>query len=904
MTTQTAPKKPQAPTPAPAKLKPLPFAFPFLRKGRGKSDASAQFADERELYRLLAQREPSGAYLVSRKGMWHGGIHVTEAGAGQSLDLDAGLRCIADGVLIAFRANKRYLISDSSTPSGAPFEALYSTGFALVRHTMEFPPGTKLTFYSLYMHLMSCDDYANFPKRDKPSYWTRQWTVTQYARDKPGPSRTGQMADGQQGLRVRKRPKHGDIIGIVPQGASVTIGKKEGDWGQVTDLHGASLYPPNAGGYVEPALAIGCWVYVGQENGGPVVEEVILDSMLDRVIVTTDQMGSETDAQGGGGGIPVKAGDLIGHLGRYDSVSQCTSGTRMAHIEVFCDDSIESFVEQGRTWIERNGQQKEAWVGLGLPSEPTILRIEPGTVLYQQQDKKFVPGAEPQSRKVDRFQVYSLAELARDPKRRVSEPKPNPDPGHPVSWWHVDAVNALGQPIDGWVRDANFAGGRVTLEFAQSWVDFECVSDTHDPAHTIFATTQKWLDYVTGANVADVAARTNLSPLMLGVYDALFEKGDGKQAADELCTLTQTERGGYPWLMQAASRLIVKHESEWANPSKWTQLIAELEKQTGAKPQHEEERKRIEKLAWWAEVKGGIHDFPAADVFHINPIGVVGNIFVSSECACARRTIAPQTLKRIAVHASDDNVDEYVDALQQAFVAYHFDSCLSRAHFLAQILHESGGFSATLESNGKGTKPYDPWRGRGLIQITHESNYSAYQAYSGEDVTSSTDNMEKLEKSPHSLLSAAWFYAIQSSLISSSDEDDFIWITRVINGGFNGYEDRLSYLNRSIAILGIKDCLKLNKDGLYRFEESKAYNEKRASCAWGMWNDPGLTKSGIRQKSTDEAIKGYRRYLDLDDAAGRPLDKHGNPKDRGWYGITRSRSVRHFIEDRINILGS
>ncbi|KWD71578.1 hypothetical protein [Burkholderia ubonensis] len=83
MTSQ--PSSPQAPAPAPAKLKPLPFAFPFLRKGRGQAEASAQFTDEREIYRLLAKREPSGSYLVSRKGMWHGGVHVTEAGAGQSL---------------------------------------------------------------------------------------------------------------------------------------------------------------------------------------------------------------------------------------------------------------------------------------------------------------------------------------------------------------------------------------------------------------------------------------------------------------------------------------------------------------------------------------------------------------------------------------------------------------------------------------------------------------------------------------------------------------------------------------------------------------------------------------------------------------------------------------------------
>ncbi|WP_254616562.1 hypothetical protein [Burkholderia metallica] len=169
MANQPAPKQPQAPTPAPVKLKSLPFAFPFLRKGRGQSEASAQFTDEHEIYRLLAECEPSGTYLVSRTGMWHGGVHVTEAGAGQALDLDAGPRCIADGTLIAFRANKTYSVSEiSEAGSESPVQAPYSTGFALVRHMMEFPRDTKLTFYSLYMHLVSWEDYANFPKRGKP----------------------------------------------------------------------------------------------------------------------------------------------------------------------------------------------------------------------------------------------------------------------------------------------------------------------------------------------------------------------------------------------------------------------------------------------------------------------------------------------------------------------------------------------------------------------------------------------------------------------------------------------------------------------------------------------------------------------------------------------------------------
>ncbi|KML60495.1 chitinase [Burkholderia cepacia] len=831
MTSQPAPKKPQVPTPAQTKLKPLPFAFPFLRKGRGQSEASAQFTDEHEIYRLLAEREPSGAYLVSRKGMWHGGIHITEAGAGQSLDLDAGLRCVADGVLIAFRANKTYPLSEiSEAGSGSPIQAPFSTGFALVRHTMEFPQGTRLTFYSLYMHLMSWEDYTNFPKRDKPSYWSRQWQVTQHAQDKPSPGRNGQAPDpSQQGLRVRKSHPRGETIGILPQGANVSIGKREKDWGQVTDLHGASPYPPDAGGYVEPSRAIGGWIYLGQENGGPVVEEVILDSMFDRVIVTTNQTCTKGDPQGDGGGIPVKAGDLIGHLGRYDSLNQSTSGTRMAHIEVFCDEGIQSFLEQGRAWVNQHGPHKEDWAALGLPSAPTILRIAPGTVLYQRtQDNKFVPGTDPQSRKTDAVQVYSLAELARDPKLRIPEPHPNPNPGYPVNWWHVDGVNAQGQSIDGWVCDFNHASGRVTREFAQKWVDFECFADAHDPAHTIFATTQAWVDYASGANAVDLASRSKLSPLMLKVYDALFKKGDGKQAADELCTLSQTERGGYPWLMQAASRLIVKHESEWANPSKWTQLITELEKQTGPKPHHEEERKRIEALAWWDDVKAGI---PGPDVYHVNPIGLVGNFKCNCNCINVDEFLQIYEGQHISFEigtqkldaTSKENLRILIQGILDYYEKYKNKECnipyiaymLGTARLETKKYHKGEKifiyFEPTTEGGGESYfNKYDPiladnkkrrqrakdngnteqgdgytYRGRGYVQVTWKNNYRTIGEQIGVDLVHEPDRMLEPEI-------AAWatVYGMERGIFTgkkladyvNADEQDYFNARRIING--------------------------------------------------------------------------------------------------------------------------
>ncbi|OXC78173.1 Secretion activator protein [Caballeronia sordidicola] len=557
---------------------------------------------------------------------------MTDAGAGQTLDLDAGVRCIADGHVIAYRINQTYPVSEvSGAHSEATAPAPYSTGFALVRHAMEFPRGTTLTFYSLYMHLQAYEDYTNDSKRQKPAYWTTQFQVTEFAKDTPAASRTGQPAEaGQEGLRVRQKPPHGSPIGLLPQGASVSIGERQKGWGRISELHGSSLYAPVAGGFVEPSAAVGGWIFLGNENGGPLVQEVMPDTSFDRVIFPLSAVSKAVDS---GPGVPIKAGELIGHLGRYDSLNQRTAGTRMVHIEVFCDDSIVSFITQGRAWVEEHGPHPKDWPALGLSAEPAILRIAPKTKLYPVHDKD---GEGADAPLTDVIQVYALAELGRDKSKQFTEPQQDASLGRKVNWWHVENADALGNPIDGWVREYNHASGRVTREFGQKWIDFQCLADTHDPAHTIFATSQAWVDYASGADVPGAAGLDKLSPLMgEKVYRALFAKGDGSHAADDLCNAAASDAGHYPWLMQASSRLIVKHESEWANPEKWKQLIAELEKQTGPKPQHAEELKRIDRLTWWDEVKAGVAEFPGPEVFHIHPIGFVGNF--ASDCDCATK---------------------------------------------------------------------------------------------------------------------------------------------------------------------------------------------------------------------------------------------------------------------------
>jgi predicted chitinase len=839
---------------ADTKLKLLPFAFPFLKKGKDSKDAPVKFTDEHEIYRLLADKEPSGSYLISSKGMWHGGIHITSGGAGQALDLDRGIVALAEGHVIAYRVNHTYPVSQVAAQDGQPaFEAPYSTGFALVRHTMEFPKGTTLTFYSLYMHLQAYEDYARNPKQPKPAYWSTRMKVTEYAQDPPEPGKHGQVADSKdKGIRIRATSRHGKILAVLPQGETVSIGKRENGYGQITNLHDSRPRAPEANGYVDAKNVVGGWIYLGVENGGPVVEEVMPDSAFDRVVVLPE---SEQ--------VPIKAGELIGHLGRYESLTKRDTGNRMVHIEVFCDDSVRTFIETGQDWIKHHAPNKKDWEALGLSAEPTILRIARKTKLYE---KANVEGKDAKQTGVT--QVYAFSELARGKTQPVTEEQADRS-GYKAKWWFVESADVRGQPINGWVREQSFAGGCVTREFAQKWVDFEPLDDSHDPTHSIFANAQAYVDYLRQAPIPNAGSLDKLNPLMRQVCKAVFTTGDGAQAADELCNAANSEPNAYPWLMRRMSRLIVKHESEWANPQKWKQLIAEMEKHTGPQPQHAEDLKRIDKLVWWDEVKTQVPGFPGPDVFHIHPIGLVGN-FQSKP-----KLITLDMLAAANPHGSEAYHLEILPILNKYAEGYEVNTPKRIAHFLSQIAVESQfknieeglSYSAKrmkqifgckavpkgdkrsrhTEVNGEivctfgrlreklwtetsyyeynpehlGNYVYEKrnhngdeksgdgykYRGRGLIQTTFKSNYEVLTEQHNlrfpNDRQNFVDNPDLvLSNLEYGIESAFVYWVVTRGVNAVADTGSVRDITRLVNGGDNAYMERWSAYNRVAPLLG------------------------------------------------------------------------------------------------------
>lgn len=157
---------------------------------------------------------------------------------------------------------------------------------------------------------------------------------------------------------------------------------------------------------------------------------------------------------------------------------------------------------------------------------------------------------------------------------------------------------------------------------------------------------------------------------------------------------------------------------------------------------------------------------------------------------------------------------KWADALTAAMAGGQINTRLRIAAFLAQIGHESGSLVYSKEIGGQiyfakydgrkdlgNTQQGDGVRfcGRGLIQITGRANYGrASQALFGDDRL--LKNPELLEQPEWAAKSAVWYWSTRN-LNALADQDRFTDITRAINGGTNGLEDRKARYRYALAVL-------------------------------------------------------------------------------------------------------
>lgn len=146
-----------------------------------------------------------------------------------------------------------------------------------------------------------------------------------------------------------------------------------------------------------------------------------------------------------------------------------------------------------------------------------------------------------------------------------------------------------------------------------------------------------------------------------------------------------------------------------------------------------------------------------------------------------------------------------------------FDEPAVLAQVLAQVLHESGAFRYVREVWGPtkaqagyegradlgNTQPGDGKRfmGRDLIQCTGRANYRALTAWWKGRAPGETPDFEAdpdaLERQEWLGAAVVWYCMTRKDLIRYCREGNIEMVTRLVNGGLNGYDDRLRWYDKT-----------------------------------------------------------------------------------------------------------
>ncbi|MGE8555566.1 MAG: PAAR-like protein [Chryseobacterium jejuense] len=249
------------------------------------------------------------------------------------------------------------------------------------------------------------------------------------------------------------------------------------------------------------------------------------------------------------------------------------------------------------------------------------------------------------------------------------------------------------------------------------------------------------------------------------------------------------------------------------------------------------------------------------------------------------------TAKNCPLPENMKSYKEFTIALNKAMKDNNINSCLRKAHFLAQIeaetrldttleyddgwdydqsthienynkyllfkkdkikYKENGtaqiqrGYNRYLEclkreNNVKGDGP--KYKGRGLIQLTWKDTYKAYFLKINKPATEDPDIVAN--DLGHVCNSAGWYWREQSAwgdLNKFADNDDFISAAVGVNGGLTGFKHRKENLKRILKNMKVKENCKNQKIkdlGVYKYETSAIKNSN--------WGKKDKIKKSIQQ---------------------------------------------------------
>ena len=184
--------------------------------------------------------------------------------------------------------------------------------------------------------------------------------------------------------------------------------------------------------------------------------------------------------------------------------------------------------------------------------------------------------------------------------------------------------------------------------------------------------------------------------------------------------------------------------------------------------------------------------------------------------------LTSEQLQSIMPGLSAKRNGELLPFLQAAMTEFAIEAPARAAAFLAQLAHESGQFrfmeeiwgptsaqqryepASTLATTLGNTEPGDGkrFKGRGPIQITGRANYRRFGDLLGVGLVSEPARAAVPELA-FRIAGLFWSKKGLNELADQATPDAFREITRRINGGFNGLEDRRKFYAAACTVLGV-----------------------------------------------------------------------------------------------------
>jgi predicted chitinase len=521
--------------------------------------------------------------------------------------------------------------------------------------------------------------------------------------------------------------------------------------------------------------------------------------------------------------VPIKAGDLIGHIGFYQDC-YAERPEQKLHLEVFSGDDVTSFIAASRAWAKRLPASSKIW-----------LKLAKGTAVVAHQERFNVK--QPPQRDaphtlsdVDLLVPKSLLDgLPADKKIAV----PATASQKACNWYRLEGLlhGADNTLLDGWVREE--VG--VTPWFSPwDWEGYDVIFN-YDMPRKFLASYLRAVNQFSDAQLeqySKLADDVDNGPVMSRLYQIIDRDRNGKMTGDEIQAALHL-----PAHAQSISRLIIDYASEWCYRSNTWDPLDEMLGHSGSTPHLNwlAEKERIKQLSWWDEVavKVGLESWPK--VCHFHPVGLVGCF------ATHTRKITVDFLEKVTgksgvwftgrggsrtfvrdfaenyPHIYRYDKYKFVGELNDALQRYGITTPYQQAHFISQCFHESAGFETTVEFSS-GTQ-YDPgshlnaaasgnteigdgpkYKGKGLIQLTWKNNYRSYSSFKKFDFVG---RPALLAENMYDAIDVSCWYWRHSGAVSQkynargdinvlvdNEPSNVKLITLAVNGGSNGLQER------------------------------------------------------------------------------------------------------------------